>query len=132
MQGKFESFPLLYIIYHNKTFKGGKVMRTLTSLYLSLHKALPLFALALVLSALVLVPDLAMAGTGGADVQSWYTDISGALKGFWGKLIALAFIGFSLMAFKQGAIIPAIFLIFIGLGVGTIPDVVDARFTLTF
>lgn len=107
-------------------------MRKLTSLYLSLHKVMPLFALALVLSVLVLVPDLAMAGTGGAEVQSWYTDISGALKGFWGKLIALAFIGFSLIAFKQGAIIPAIFLIFVGLGVGVIPDIVDARFTLTF
>lgn len=122
----------MYNIYHNKTFKGGKVLRKLTSLYLSLHKVMPLFALALVLSALVLVPDLAMAGTGGAEVQSWYADISAALKGFWGKLIALAFIGFSLVAFKQGAIVPAIFLIFVGLGVGIIPDIVDARFTLTF
>ncbi len=101
--------------------------------WLTLHggKVLPLLALALVLG-LALVPELAMAGTGGAEVQAWYTDISNALKGFWGKLIALAFIGFSLIAFKQGAIIPAIFLIFIGLGVGIIPDMVDARFTLTF
>jgi hypothetical protein len=44
----------------------------------------------------------------------------------------MAFIGFSLVAFRDGAVIPGIFLIFIGLGVGIIPDIVDARFTLTF
>jgi hypothetical protein len=91
------------------------------------------FALALVLAGLLaLSPDLAFAGTGGSEVASWYNDIASALEGFWGKLIAMAFIGFSLVAFKEGAIIPAIFLIFVGLGVGIIPDVVDARFTLTF
>jgi hypothetical protein len=79
-----------------------------------------------------LSPDLAFAGTGGNEVSSWYQDVAGALKGFWGKLIAMAFIGFSLVFFKEGAIIPAIFLIFVGLGVGIIPDIVDARFTLTF
>jgi len=90
--------------------------------------ALPFMLIALALA----MPELAFAGTGGTDVQAWYNDIANALKGFWGKLIALAFIGFSLMAFKEGAIIPAIFLIFVGLGVGVIPDVVNARFTLTF
>jgi len=91
------------------------------------------YALPFVLIALALaMPELAFAGTGGSEVASWYNDISSALQGFWGKLIALAFIGFSLIAFKEGAIIPAIFLIFVGLGVGVIPDVVDARFTLTF
>jgi len=84
------------------------------------------------LPLLLLTVALAFAGTGGSEVQSWYNDISSALEGFWGKLIALAFIGFSLIAFKEGAIIPAIFLIFVGLGVGVIPDVVDARFTLNF
>ena len=91
------------------------------------------YALPFVLIALALaMPELAFAGTGGTEVASWYNDISSALQGFWGKLIALAFIGFSLIAFKEGAIIPAIFLIFVGLGVGIIPDMVDARFTLTF
>ncbi len=91
------------------------------------------FTLAVLLTGLLaLSPDLAFAGTGGSEVSSWYTDISNALKGFWGKLIAMAFIGFSLVFFKDGAIIPAIFLIFVGLGVGIIPDIVDARFTLTF
>jgi hypothetical protein len=89
------------------------------------------FTLALLLTGL-LSPDLAFAGTGGAEVASWYNDIARALEGFWGKLIAMAFIGFSLVAFKEGAIIPAIFLIFVGLGVGIIPEIVDARFTLTF
>lgn len=91
-----------------------------------------LFSLGLLVALIALAPDLSFAGTGGTEVQAWYQDISDSLKGFWGKLIALSFIGFSLMAFKQGAIIPAIFLIFIGLGVGVIPDVVDARFTLLF
>jgi hypothetical protein len=91
------------------------------------------FVLAVLLTGiLALSPDLAFAGTGGSEVATWYTDISSALRGFWGKLIAMAFIGFSLVFFKEGAIIPAIFLIFIGLGVGIIPDMVDARFTLTF
>lgn len=91
------------------------------------------FSLAVLLTwLLALSPDLAFAGTGGSEVAGWYTDISNALKGIWGKLIAMAFIGFSLVAFKEGAIIPAIFLIFVGLGVGVIPDIVDARFTLTF
>ena len=91
------------------------------------------FALAVLLTGLLaLSPDLAFAGTGGSEVSGWYTDVSNALKGIWGKLIAMAFIGFSLVAFKEGAIIPAIFLIFVGLGVGIIPDIVDARFTLTF
>jgi hypothetical protein len=44
----------------------------------------------------------------------------------------MAFIGSSLMFFREGAIIPGIFLIFVGLGVGMIPDIVDARFSLTF
>ncbi len=91
------------------------------------------FTLAVLLTGLLaLSPDLAFAGSGGSEVQSWYDDIASALQGFWGKLIALAFIGFSLVAFKEGAVIPGIFLIFIGLGVGIIPDIVDARFTLTF
>jgi conjugal transfer pilus assembly protein TraA len=91
------------------------------------------FALALLLTGLLaLSPDLAFAGTGGSEIASWYDGISEALKGVWGKLIAMAFIGFSLMAFKEGAIIPGIFLVFVGLGVGVIPDIVDARFSLTF
>ncbi len=91
------------------------------------------FTLAVLLAGLLaLSPDLAFAGTGGSEVQSWYEDIAAALKGTWGKLIAIAFIAFSLVAFREGAVVPGIFLIFVGLGVGIIPDIVDARFTLTF
>jgi len=90
-------------------------------------------ALAVLLVGLfVLSPDLAFAGSGGTELSSWYTEISNALRGIWGKLIAMAFIGSSLMFFREGAIIPGIFLIFVGLGVGMIPDIVDARFSLTF
>jgi len=91
------------------------------------------FTLALLLTGLLaLSPDLAFAGTGGSEVSSWYNDIAAALQGFWGKLIAMAFIGLSLVAFKDGAIVLGIFLVFLGLGVGIIPEIVDARFTLTF
>lgn len=110
----------------------NKLVTLYLSLYLNSHKIMPLLVLALVLSALVLVPDLAMAGTGGTEVQRWYTDIKDGLKGFWGKLLALGFIGFSLMAFKQAAIVPGIFFVMLGLGISTIPDIVDNRFSLTF
>lgn len=105
--------------------------KLLTYLYLK-PEVFALGLLVALVTIVALVPDLSFAGTGGSEVQTWYQSISDALKGFWGKLIALAFIGFSLVAFKQGAIVPAIFLIFIGLGVGVIPDIVDAKFTLLF
>jgi len=44
----------------------------------------------------------------------------------------MAFIGFSLVAFKEGAIIPAYLSDICWAWVGIIPDIVDARFTLTF
>lgn len=97
-----------------------------------LYKGKVLPILSLLLLALALTPELALAGTGGTEVQDWYTDISNGLKGFWGKLIALAFIGFALMAFKQGAVVPGIFLVMVGLGIGSIPGIINARFTLTF
>lgn len=70
------------------------------------------------------------AGTGGAEVASWYTDLSAALQGTWGKIIAVVFIGLSLMSFKQGLIVPGLFLVFLGLSVGTIPGIVDSKFTM--
>lgn len=84
------------------------------------------------LTFLLALPLLSLAGTGGAEIQSWYTDISQGLQGFWGKVIAMAFIGGALASFWARAIIPALFLLFLGLGVGIIPNIVDARFTLTF
>lgn len=93
-------------------------------------RILPLLLLLLLVSSLV--PDVAMAGTGGSEVQGWYNDISNGLQGFWGRLIALAFIGFALMAFKQGAVVPGIFLVLVGLGVGSIPGIINQRISLTF
>lgn len=74
----------------------------------------------------------ALAGTGGSEISSWWTDLTNALKGTWGKLIAAAFIGLAFIAGKSGGIIPAIFMFFLGISVGTIPDIVDARYTVTF
>jgi hypothetical protein len=71
----------------------------------------------------------AYAGTGGSEAASWYTDISGALKGTWGKVIAVAFLGFTIILFKSGSIIAGIFMMLVGLGIGSIPDMVDAKYT---
>lgn len=72
------------------------------------------------------------AGTGGAEVTSWYTDISSALKGSWGKLGAVALIVMALLALKSGGILPGVFLFFLGISIGGIPDMVDARYTMSF
>ena len=71
----------------------------------------------------------AFAGTGGSEVDAWYTDISDALKGTWGKIIAVAFLGLTIILFKGGSILGGIFMMLVGLGVGTIPDIVDAKYT---
>lgn len=71
----------------------------------------------------------AFAGTGGGELQSWYGDLSSALQGFWGKVIAVAFIGVAIILFKGGSIIGGIFMVMLGLGVGGIPDMVDAKYT---
>lgn len=71
----------------------------------------------------------AFAGTGGSEVNAWYLDISNALKGTWGKIIAVAFLGLTIILFKGGSILGGIFMMLVGLGVGTIPDIVDAKYT---
>lgn len=71
----------------------------------------------------------AFAGTGGSEVDSWYTDLTNALKGTWGKIIAVAFLGLTIILFKSGSILGGIFMMLVGLGVGTIPDIVDAKYT---
>lgn len=79
--------------------------------------------------ALVFFGMNAFAGTGGAELQAWYTDISSALQGFWGKIIAAAFMGIAIILFKGGGIIGGIFMMMIGLSVGMIPDIIDSKFT---
>lgn len=71
----------------------------------------------------------AFAGTGGAELQDWYTDISGALQGFWGKIIAAAFMGIAIILFKGGGIMGGIFMMMLGLSIGMIPDIIDSRYT---
>lgn len=72
------------------------------------------------------------AGTGGAEVSSWYTDLSADLQGYWGKLGAVAFIIGALLALKQGGIVPGAFLFFLGISIGTIPAMIDSRYTICF
>jgi hypothetical protein len=71
----------------------------------------------------------AFAGTGGSEVASWYIDISAALKGGWGKIIATVFIAIAFMAFKGGEIVIGIFMGFLGLSIGSIPDIIDSKYT---
>jgi len=71
----------------------------------------------------------ALAGTGGSEVSSWYTDLSGNVKGFWGKIIAFAFMAVAIMAFKGGMIVVGIFMGFLGMSIGTIPDMIDSKYT---
>ena len=71
----------------------------------------------------------AFAGTDGSEVNDWYNDISAALQGTWGKIIAVAFLGLTIILFKGGAILAGIFMMMVGFGVGMIPDMVDARYT---
>ncbi len=69
------------------------------------------------------------AGTGGSEVASWYTDIADALKGTWGKIIAVAFLGFTIILFKGGQVLGGIFMMLVGLSIGTIPDIVDSKYS---
>ena len=70
------------------------------------------------------------AGTGGAEVSSWWVTVSDGLKGGWGKLIAVVFIGLAFITFRTGAIIGGIFLFLLGISAGSIPDMIDAKYTL--
>lgn len=72
------------------------------------------------------------AGTGGAEISSWYTEISADLQGSWGKLGAIAFVVLAMLALKSGGIIPSGLLFFLGMSIGTIPNMVDSRYTMLF
>lgn len=72
---------------------------------------------------------VAFAGTGGSEVNDWYEDISSALEGTWGKIIAVAFLGLTIIMFKSGSILGGIFMMMVGFGVGMIPSMVNARYT---
>jgi len=83
-----------------------------------------IFALALVVGA--------HAGTGGSELTSMWNEISSGLQGFWGKIIAVLFVGLALAAAKGGNILMAFAMFIIGMLIGTIPSLIDARYSLTF
>ena len=72
---------------------------------------------------------VAFAGTGGSELNSWYTDISSSLKGTWGKIIAVAFLALTLIMFKGGSLLGGAFMAMLAFTVGIIPDIVDSRYT---
>ncbi len=85
---------------------------------------------------LILLPWLfhisLQAGTGGTEVTSWWLTVSDGLKGGCGKLITVIFIGRALLSFRSGLIIGGIFLFLLGISVGSIPNMIDAKYTLLF
>lgn len=74
----------------------------------------------------------AFAGTGGGELQSMWQEIERGLQGFWGKLIAILFVGLALIAAKGGNMLMAFAMFIIGMLIGTIPGLIDARYSLTF
>lgn len=80
--------------------------------------------------ALVFTASFAFAGTGGAEVQSWWVEISSSLKGYWGMLLAVFFIADAIIAFRAGSVPLGIFFFLIAILIGTVPDIVAARYTL--
>lgn len=85
----------------------------------------------LMVSMMLLYAGMAFAGTGGMEVQSIWTDITNMLQGTLGKIIAIFLIGFAIKAAFSGAVLPAIMFFVLGLGIGMLPGIVNARFTLT-
>jgi len=74
----------------------------------------------------------AFAGTGGSELSSVWNEISQGLQGFWGKIIAVLFIGFTLIAAKGGNILMAFAMFIVAMLIGIVPGVIDTRYTLTF
>ncbi len=88
--------------------------------------------LALALFMVFVAGTTTFAGTGGSELTSVWTEISNGLQGFWGKIIAVLFVGLTLVAAKGGNMLMAFAMFVIAMVIGVIPGVIDARFTLTF
>ena len=88
--------------------------------------------LALALFVMFLAGTTTFAGTGGSELSSIWTEISNGLQGFWGKIIAVIFIGLTLVAAKGGNMLMAFAMFVLAMVVGVAPGVIDARYTLTF
>jgi len=74
----------------------------------------------------------AYAGTGGTELNDFWTWISDALSGTLGKLAAAGVLGASVFTLVRGAILFGIFLFVLALGLALIPTIIDNRYTLTF
>jgi len=81
---------------------------------------------------LLLMVGITFAGTGGGELTSIWNEISQGLQGFWGKIIAVLFIGFTLVAAKGGNMLMAFAMFIIAMVIGIVPGIVDARYTLLF
>ena len=79
---------------------------------------------------LFMVAGAAHAGTGGAELDSWYVLISDALQGTWGKIIAAFFIGTAIIIFKSGGIIGGIFMLMLGMSIGSIPGIINSKYSI--
>lgn len=77
-----------------------------------------------------LLLGFAYAGTGGAELDSWYVLISDSLQGTWGKIIAAFFIGTAIIIFKQGGIIGGIFMVLLGMSIGSIPGIINSKYSI--
>jgi len=73
----------------------------------------------------------AFAGTGGAELNDFWTWISDALSGTLGKLAAAGVLGASVFTLVRGGILFGIFLFVLALGIAIIPTVIDNRYTLS-
>jgi len=84
----------------------------------------------LIILLFLLIGTSVFAGTGGAELNSWYTDLSSSLSGTWGKIIAAFFIGTAIIIFKSGGVIGGIFMVMLGLSIGTIPTIINSKYTI--
>lgn len=79
---------------------------------------------------LLFIGTSVFAGTGGAELDSWYTQISDALTGTWGKIIAAFFLGTAIIIFKSGGVVGGIFMVLLGLSIGSIPAIINSKYTV--
>lgn len=86
----------------------------------------------LVVGAVMFIAGPAIAATGGSEVSGMWTDVSNGLAGGWGKLLAVLMIGGAVVAFKQGAIIPGFSAFVLGLSIGTIPAIINSKYSILF
>jgi len=89
--------------------------------------------LVVIVFALIFITiDWVFAGTGGRELQSLWNQVTSGLQGFWGKFLALAFFAFAALSARQGNGTMAIVNLVIAIAIGLLPNIVNARYTLTF